>query len=560
MVDRLHFDNRFVSELPGDPDSSPVPRLVEGALWSPVRPTPVQAPQLLAHASEMAELLELSPADVHSERFAQVFSGNELLPGMFPFAAGYGGHQFGSWAGQLGDGRAISLGEVVTGQGARWELQLKGAGRTAYSRRGDGRAVLRSSIREFLCSEAMAHLGIPTTRALSLVGTGEPVIRDMFYSGDPRPEPGAIVCRVAPSFLRFGNFELLASRDEAELLSRLIEFTLDRDFPHLGVDLLERRRAWFREVCTRTAKLVVEWMRVGFVHGVMNTDNMSILGLTLDYGPYGWLEDFDPDWTPNTSDAQTRRYRYANQPAVAQWNLNRLAYALHLVWPDVDALEAGLKAFAEEYAEGYSRMLFGKFGLGPLGPDAAHPGEDPAESGGVDPLALEGLALEGLALLRELQLDHTLFFRRLAEWPLRVDAPTSTHPMPADTGAKVSTFDLGQIRAHFEPAFYSAAQADLHLRAFAHWLRRWEARGPEGVSREERCARMHRINPQFVLRNYLVQEAIQEAEKGDSSGILELLDASRHPYDPRPAQDRLIQRRPEWARDLPGASRLSCSS
>jgi len=546
MVERLRFDNRFVSELPGDTDSAPVPRLVEGVLWSPVRPTPVRAPHLLAYSPEMAERLDLSQADVHSERFVQVFSGNELLPGMHPFAAGYGGHQFGVWAGQLGDGRAISLGEVVTSRHERWELQLKGAGRTAYSRRGDGRAVLRSSVREFLCSEAMAHLGIPTTRALSLVGTGESVVRDMFYSGDAKPEPGAIVCRVAPSFLRFGNFELLASRGEGELLSRLIEFTLDRDFPHLDGDPVARRRAWFREVCTRTAQMVVDWMRVGFVHGVMNTDNLSILGLTLDYGPYGWLDDFDPDWTPNTSDAQTRRYRYSHQPAVAQWNLHRLASALHFVLPEAEDLEAGLEAYAEHYAQLYAKMLLDKFGLSPLDPAAPQA----AETGGVDPLAFEGLAL-----LRELQVDYTLFFRLLAEWPLHPG-----RPQPGAEGEPLPPPDLARVRSHFDPAFYSPERADLRLALFAHWLRRWEERKPISVSPPERRRRMHQVNPQFVLRNYLVQEAIQQAEGGDSSGILELLDRAREPYAERPAPDRFVQRRPEWARDLPGASKLSCSS
>ncbi|NCC36720.1 MAG: hypothetical protein EOM24_32610, partial [Chloroflexia bacterium] len=278
------FDNRFVTELPGDPEESRHPRQVLNACWSPVLPTPVAEPRLLAYAAEVAELLDLSHEAITSPAFAQVFGGNALVKGMQPYAACYGGHQFGHWAGQLGDGRAITLGEVINRAGERWELQLKGAGLTPYSRTADGRAVLRSSIREFLCSEAMHHLGVPTTRALSLVTTGEEVIRDMFYDGNARPEPGAIVCRVAPSFIRFGNFEILAARGYRDLLAQLVDFTINRDFPELEGDPETLRSRWFEEICVRTAHMITHWMRVGFVHGVMNTDNMSILGLTIDYG------------------------------------------------------------------------------------------------------------------------------------------------------------------------------------------------------------------------------------------------------------------------------------
>lgn len=304
----LTFDNRFLADLPGDPEAGNHRRQVHGAAWSRVAPTPVAAPRLLAWSPEVAALLDLDEADVRDPRFTEVFAGNRLVDGMDPFAANYGGHQFGVWAGQLGDGRAISLGEVVNRRGERWELQLKGAGPTPYSRSADGRAVLRSSVREFLCSEAMHHLGVPTTRALSLVATGEAVVRDMFYDGNAAPEPGAVVCRVSPSFIRLGSFELPASRGDRALLERLVDFAIDRDFPHLVAahrsDPVARRAAWFAEVCERTAVTIAHWMRVGFVHGVMNTDNLSVLGLTIDYGPYGWLDDYDPDFTPNTTDAE----------------------------------------------------------------------------------------------------------------------------------------------------------------------------------------------------------------------------------------------------------------
>ena len=229
----LRFDNSFVRELPGEGETLRAVRSVRGACFSPIAPVPVSAPRLVASSPEVARLLDLSETARASETFLQVFAGNALLPGMEPYAACYGGHQFGTWAGQLGDGRAISLGEVVNAAGERWELQLKGAGATPYSRSADGRAVLRSSVREFLCSEAMAHLGVPTTRALSLISTGDQVVRDMFYDGHPRPEPGAVVCRVAPSFLRFGNFELLAARGEIDLLPRLADYTIRHHFPEL---------------------------------------------------------------------------------------------------------------------------------------------------------------------------------------------------------------------------------------------------------------------------------------------------------------------------------------
>src|SRR5690606_3236513 len=361
----IHFDNALLRELPGDPEAGPGVRQVHGALWSRVDPAPVAAPRLLAHSHEVAARLGFGADDVASPEFARVFGGNALLPGMAPHAANYGGHQFGHWAGQLGDGRAIALGEAVAADGSRHELQLKGAGPTPYSRHADGRAVLRSSIREFLCSEAMHHLGVPTTRALSLVATGEDVVRDMFYDGHPRPEPGAVVCRVAPSFLRFGSFELPASRGDVDLLRRLAEFCVWRDFPELlstpGGPLVALRGCgtlpeglfapWSAPVGDRTAATVAHWMRVAFVHGVLNTDNMSILGLTIDYGPYGWIDDYDPEWTPNTTDANGRRYRFGWQPRVAHWNLSRLAGALSPLFTDAAPLQAGLDGYAARSEE-----------------------------------------------------------------------------------------------------------------------------------------------------------------------------------------------------------------
>jgi len=519
----LHFDNRLVHELPGDEETRNEPRQVTGALWSKVAPTPVAAPRLLAWSREMAEQLGLGESELTSPEWVAALAGNALLPGMTSYATCYGGHQFGSWARQLGDGRAIFLGEAVNHAGERFELQLKGAGPTPYSRRADGRAVLRSSVREFLCSEAMHHLGVPTTRALALVATGESVIRDMFYDGHPVAEPGAIVCRVAPSFTRFGHFELPAARGDALLLERLVEFTIARDFPELSALADERRVRWFAEVCERTARLMVDWMRVGFVHGVMNTDNMSILGLTIDYGPYGWVDNFDPAWTPNTTDADGRRYCFGRQPAIARWNLERLAEALSLiaVSPDeANAFSAGVLRYDAVFADCFSRAFAAKFGFSAWRADDAQ------------------LVEEVFELLERAEVDMTLFFRRLAA---------------VDVGAP----DLAVLK----DAFYRPQLLAEHADACAAWLARWATRVQSGgVLDVARVARMNAVNPCYVLRNYLAQQAIDSAEAGDPEMISELLDVLRHPYDEQPGREAFAGKRPEWARHKAGCSMLSCSS
>ncbi|HEX7801363.1 MAG TPA: YdiU family protein [Pseudoxanthomonas sp.] len=516
----LKFDNRFATELPADPQTGSGVREVRDALYSQVNPTPVAAPQLLAWSRETAALLDLEKSDVASPEFAQIFGGNALLQGMRPFAANYGGHQFGHWAGQLGDGRAISLGEAINAAGQRWELQLKGAGPTPYSRTADGRAVLRSSIREFLCSEAMHHLGVPTTRALSLVATGEPVVRDMFYDGHPQAEPGAIVCRVAPSFLRFGNYELPASRGELPLLKQLADFTIRRDFPELEGEGEALYSRWFAQVCERTAVMVAHWMRVGFVHGVMNTDNMSILGLTIDYGPYGWIDDYDPDWTPNTTDAQGRRYRFGWQPKIAYWNLTRLAGALSPLFAGAEPLQEGLQRYRETYARTDHDNIARKLGL--------------AECREEDVSLMEDLQ----SLLHAGEVDMSIFFRELA-W---------TDPV-------VPTLDP------LNGAFYDADKRTATEPALLDWLRRYAVRiGSDPLDAEARKARMRLANPRFVLRNYLAQQAIDRAEQGDTAGIEELLEVMRHPYDEQPGREAFAQRRPDWARDRAGCSMLSCSS
>lgn len=520
MMQGLKFDNAFLREVPGDPEASPRLRQVSGAAWSRVEPTPVAAPRLVAHSPEMARKLGLSDAEVASPEFVQVCAGNALLPGMEPFASNYGGHQFGHWAGQLGDGRAIGLGEAVTAAGERWELQLKGAGRTPYSRMADGRAVLRSSIREFVCSEAMHHLGVPTTRALSLVATGEAVERDMFYDGHPRDEPGAVVCRVAPSFIRFGTFELPFSRGETGLLRTLADFCIRRDFPQLQGQGEALYADWFRQICERTATLVAHWMRVGFVHGVLNTDNMSILGLTIDYGPYGWIEDYDPDWTPNTTDARGR-YRFGWQPRVAHWNLSRLAQALSPLFDDVAPLQAGLDGYGAVFADANRDMNARKLGLSQWRAD-----ED------------DDLVTTLHALLADGEVDMTLFFRALSG--LDPDEPSLEG---------------------LEHAFYDEGRLQSTRAAFDDWLARYAARlGDDPLPPEQRRQRMDAANPVYVPRNWLLQQAIDRAEQGDDSGVHELMQVLRRPYEEQPGREAFATRRPEWARERAGCSMLSCSS
>ncbi len=530
-LDRLRFDSRFTDRLPGDPDPVNRRRQVPGACYSFVEPTPVKAPRLVAYSREVADLLDLSDDVCQSEEFVRVFTGNQLLPGMRPFAMCYGGHQFGNWAGQLGDGRAINLGDTINTRGDRLMLQLKGAGPTPYSRTADGLAVLRSSIREFLCSEAMFHLGVPTTRALSLTLTGEQVERDMFYDGHPKLEPGAVVCRVAPSFLRFGNFQIHAARGEMDILKKLMDYVLTTDFPHLGKPAAQTYARWFDEVCRRTAEMIVHWMRVGFVHGVMNTDNMSILGLTIDYGPYGWLENYDPNWTPNTTDAGGRRYRFGHQPAIAHWNLAQLANAIFPLIGEVDPLQTALDHFIHRYQTGWREMMVGKLGF-------TH----------FDPTTDERLINDLFAILPQAETDMTIFFRRLAdlEDPLQVD------------GEK----DDGVLLAPLMAAYYIPDQLTSGLRRqTADWIRRYVARTrQDGASLESRRRRMNAINPKYVLRNYLAQVAIDKAEAGDFSMIHELLELLRRPYDEQPGKEEFAAKRPDWARHRPGCSMLSCSS
>ncbi len=486
---------------------------------------------MVSYSKEVAALLDLDKASCESEQFTRIFTGNELLDDMQPYAQCYGGFQFGHWAGQLGDGRAINLGEVVNQKNEHWTLQLKGAGPTPYSRNADGLAVLRSSLREFLCSEAMFHLGVPTTRALSLTLTGEQVRRDMFYDGNPQFEPGAVVCRVAPSFTRFGSFQIFAAQGDIALLKQLVDFTIVNDFPHLGKPDKACYLAWFSEVCRKTAELIVHWQRVGFVHGVMNTDNMSILGLTIDYGPYGWLEDYNPDWTPNTTDAADRRYRLGNQPQIAHWNLGQLANAIYPLIEEAEPLEQILADYNSHFEQGWQTMMAAKLGL-----TSYHPETD------------ESLITELFQVMSLVETDMTIFFRKLAT----IDC--------LDTALDHSEDD--QLLALLLEAYY---QPDNITGAFkkqiTDWLRSYINRvRQDNIDYQSRRKMMDAVNPKYVLRNYLAQLAIDKVEQGDFSMVDELLELLRRPYDEQPEQQQYAAKRPDWARTRAGCSMLSCSS
>jgi uncharacterized protein YdiU (UPF0061 family) len=511
------YKTKFVDTFPGDHSGNTRARQTPGVLYSKALPTPVHQPELVGWSAELADSLGIagpSPDDI------QILGGNLVTPTMYPYAACYAGHQFGNWAGQLGDGRAITLGEWESPQGNNWELQLKGAGPTAYSRRADGRAVLRSSVREYLMSEAMHYLGVPTTRALALITTGDKVARDMFYDGRPADEPGAIVMRAAPSFLRFGNFEMLAARNEIDNLTQLVNWTIENFYPHIEGD--DKVLRWFGEVVERTATMIVEWLRVGFVHGVMNTDNMSVLGLTIDYGPYSFLDNYDPDFTPNTTDLPGKRYAFGQQANIAYWNLSRLANALVPLISDTDKLESQLKTYEDAYWRKYHAMMANKLGL-----DGINDEDDVT------------LVAKFEKVLTAVQPDMTIFYQLL------IDLPTEIA-----TEEDMLNYFTSSLYRNPEPA--DASQLYTLLKSYQARL------SANSYTREESLLRMRKANPRFILRNYMLHMAIEELQKGENQLFLRLQQALKNPYSS--SHDEFFKMRPGWAAQQAGCSMLSCSS
>jgi uncharacterized protein YdiU (UPF0061 family) len=484
--DQLPFENGFAALPP--------------AFFTHLHPTPLPAPYVVAVSARAAALVGLTPQQLRTPAMVDLFSGNAVPAGTRPLAAVYSGHQFGVWAGQLGDGRAILLG-ALSGPGGTYELQLKGAGKTPYSRMGDGRAVLRSSIREFLCSEAMAGLGIPTTRALILTGSDQGVVRETI-------ESAAVVTRMAPSFVRFGSFEHWFYRNAHEPLRVLADYVVDGFYPELRA-APNPYAALLREVTERTARLVAQWQAVGFMHGVLNTDNMSILGLTLDYGPFGFMEAFDAQHICNHTDQQGR-YSYAMQPQIGHWNCYALGQAMLPLIGTVEETEAALSTYQEVFASALDARLRAKLGL--------------ATSADDDRALFD-------AMFQLLQLNHadfTRFFRALGE--LRVDDPG------ADTALR--------------DQFLDRAQFDAWAASYRARLRR------EGSADGPRRAAMHAVNPKYVLRNYLAQVAIDKARQGDFSEVERLLTVLEHPFDEQPEHEAYAALPPDWAAGL----EVSCSS
>jgi uncharacterized protein YdiU (UPF0061 family) len=469
-------------------------------------PTPVPSPAWVATSPACARWMGL-PEDWSGGDAVEVFSGNALWPGMAPVATVYSGHQFGVWAGQLGDGRALLLGELDTPAGPL-EVQLKGAGRTPYSRMGDGRAVLRSSIREFLCSEAMAALGIPTTRALCLAASPLPVRRETV-------ETAAVVTRVAPSFIRFGHFEHFThSAPDADhaTLRRLVDHVIEHHHPACR-EAANPAAALLATVARLTGELMAAWQSVGFCHGVMNTDNMSILGLTIDYGPFGFLDAFDPGHICNHSDHQGR-YAYARQPSVGFWNVQALAHALMPLIGEQDEALSAIEGFKDAFQQAFHARMHAKLGLTPREGDW--------------PL-IEDL-LRRMAADRA---DFTLVFRRLSGLRSVDDAPS--------------------------PATEATPVRDLFIdrEAFDAWAVRYRERlRAEGSDDRERAARMNAVNPKFVLRNHLCETAIERARDGDYAEVQRLLRVLERPFDEQPEHDADAALPPDWASSI----EVSCSS
>jgi serine/tyrosine/threonine adenylyltransferase len=492
-----------------------------GKMFSYVNPAPLIEPQMLAISQYSNQFDGLRSAKLFSPEQAQFWSGH-FDSTVKPIALVYSGHQFGVWAGQLGDGRAMTLGCLIDLQGQTHEVQLKGAGQTPYSRSADGRAVLRSSIREFLCSEAMEGLGIPTTRVLTLTGAKTAVIRETV-------ESAAVVSRVAPSFIRFGSFEHYYYLQQPEQVKELADFVIDQYYPQCRSST-NPYADFLQHITQANARLVAQWQAVGFCHGVLNTDNMSILGLTLDYGPFGFMEAFDAAYVCNHSDQQGR-YSYQNQPGIVQWNCFALGQTLVPLIGSAEKTKEVLGQFKTNYDEAMRGLWMAKLGLNTETNETIAVAADnrtQANSVRVEYSTSAELIYALFNLMQANHCDWTLWFRTLSQFN---EADTSTDHLLLDL-----CIDRAQCQAWLD---------SYRIFLLSH-----------GNNHAVRAPKMNRVNPKYVLRNYLAQQAIAKAEAGDFSEIKTLQSLLARPFDEQPELDRYAALPPDWAKDL----EVSCSS
>ncbi|ALR31982.1 hypothetical protein ATE47_16295 [Chryseobacterium sp. IHB B 17019] len=511
-IDKI--EQPFIKIFPGDFSGNPMQRNTPKVLFATIDPVGFDHPKLIAFNETLSEEIGLGKFE---EKDLDFLVGNNLPENIKTYSTAYAGHQFGNWAGQLGDGRAILAGEITNNSGQKTEIQWKGAGATPYSRHADGRAVLRSSVREYMMSEAMFHLNIPTTRALSLAFTGEDVVRDMMYNGNPQNEQGAVVVRTADSFLRFGHFELMSAQGEYKTLQDLADFTIKNYFKEITSEGVQKYKDFFENVSRRTADLMVEWYRVGFVHGVMNTDNMSILGLTIDYGPYSMMDEYNLNFTPNTTDLPGRRYAFGKQGQISQWNLWQLANALHPLIQDEKFLEDVLNDYGSYFWESHDKMLCKKFGFDRL-----------LKSD-------EQFFTNWQGLMQELQLDYTLFFNQLGKYD-----------------------DQADLKTQFENVSYTFLD-DEKSSKLEDFMTNYQLRLKENeISREQSLDLMKKTNPMFILRNYLLFQCIEEINDGKIEMLEKLTKALENPYEE--IYPEFSVKRPSNYDDISGCSMLSCSS
>lgn len=489
MIDKLVFDNTFSA--------------LGERFFSSVQPTPLTDPYLVSVNHDALVSIGLDEHAARQPEFVQTFAGNRNPPGVRPLSMLYAGHQFGHLVPQLGDGRAILLGDVQNAQGERWELQLKGAGLTPYSRSGDGRAVLRSTIREYLCSEAMHGLGIPTTRALCISGSDDEVYREQI-------ETAAVLVRMAPSHIRFGSFEVFYYREQHAQSRQLADYLIEHHFPHLR-ESQDAYLGLYQEVVIATARLIAQWQLVGFAHGVMNTDNMSMLGLTLDYGPFGFLDAYEPGLVCNHSDHEGR-YAFDQQPNIGQWNLTCLAQAMLPLFDEhngeraVEMAQDALSRYQPELVQTYAQGMRHKIGLTEARQDD------------------HALVTDLLQRMHTQGADYTRVFRALSDFS-------------QDDGAAANEFVDRQL--------------------FYQWAEQYRQRlNSEQIEGEQRARQMKKVNPKYILRNYLLQTAIEKAQQRDFSEIDHLLELLHKPFDEQPANESYAALPPDWAQHIS----VSCSS